>query len=197
VCWLLTAWPLILKRYFNHRQFAELLAGDRVIHRRAPDTGLTGLGWLLAGHGILVAASLILEVTVERPGMGRVLDGLLQLVGPFGDAAGRVHRIEHGLGAVGVALELIAAGALIRMSSRRRALATLYGVVAGGVALAVAWPMLRTVGHHFDLRLAARLIPASIQLVMPAATLLLVHRASVPAAQARYRTGPTSWIDAG
>jgi len=27
--WLLAVWPLIVKRYFHHRQFAELLAGDR------------------------------------------------------------------------------------------------------------------------------------------------------------------------
>jgi hypothetical protein len=193
VCWLLTAWPLIVKRYFNHRQFAELLAGDRVIHRRAPDAGLTGLGWLLAGHGILVAACLILEVTVERHGMGRPLEGLLQLLGPLGDGAGVLRRIAHGLGAVGVGLELLAASALIRMSPHRRPLATLYALVAGGAALAIAWPMLHTLGHRFDLRLAARLIPAAVQLVLPAATLVLVRRPIVPAAQARYRTpGPTT-----
>ena len=41
-CWMLMAWPLIIRRFFSDRQFADLLAGDDApVHRRAPDAGLT------------------------------------------------------------------------------------------------------------------------------------------------------------
>ncbi|HEY1546288.1 MAG TPA: hypothetical protein VGG28_00640, partial [Kofleriaceae bacterium] len=47
-CWLLLAWPMIVRRFFADRQFADLLAGGAApLHRRAPDAGLTWLGWFL------------------------------------------------------------------------------------------------------------------------------------------------------
>ena len=54
VCWLLMAWPLIVRRFFADRQFADLLAGDTApAHHRAPDAGLTWLGWfLIAERGL-------------------------------------------------------------------------------------------------------------------------------------------------
>jgi hypothetical protein len=77
--------------------------------------------------------------------------------------------------------------ALIRMSDHRRVIATIYALIAGGVALAVAWPMARTLGgHSTDLELVVRWIPAAIQIVIPAATLVFVHRAVIPSARARY-----------
>lgn len=187
LCWLLAAWPVIVKRYFNNRQFAELLAGDRMIHRRAPDAGMTGLGWLLAGHAMLVATLLILAATVEPSGVGRALGNLLLLSGPvIGSSA-----VDLGLAAGIVALELFAAAALLRMSDHRRVIATIYALCAGGVALAAVYPLVRSFSHyHGDLRMVIRLIPAAIQIVIPAASLVLVHRALVPAARARYR-GPT------
>jgi hypothetical protein len=209
VTWLLTIWPLTIKRFINHRQFAELLAGDRVIHRRAPDGGLTGLGWLLAGHAACVAAVLVLELTVEPRGVGRPLGNLLALTGPaLGpldgpalDALGRWLGHELGaslgpslLGLVGsgvaatvVVLELLTAGALLGMTRHRRTLATIFALVASVIAVAAAWSVLRSGGHRFDLRTVLRLIPLAIQIVVPAATLVLVRRSLVPGAQARYR----------
>jgi hypothetical protein len=184
MCWLLVAWPMIIKRYFTQRQFAELLAGDRVRHRRAPDAGLTGLGWLLAGHAVVVATLLILAATVEPRGMGRALESLLLLTGPMIGRSG----LELGIAAGIVALELLAAAVLLGMEDYRRVIATMYALVAGGVALGAAWPLVRSFGrHHVDLPMAIRLIPMAIQLVIPAATLVLVHRAVAPAARARYR----------
>jgi hypothetical protein len=182
VCWLLAAWPLTIKRFFSHRQFAELLAGDRILHRRAPDAGLSGLGWLLVGHATLVAAALVLELAVEARGLGRGIDKLLQLTSPVvGQPA------DLGAAAVVVALELAAAVALLRMSHCRRVISTIYALVAGGVALAAAWPFLRATSHHLDLRLVIRLIPLAIQIVIPAATLILVRRSVMPTARAHYR----------
>jgi len=192
MCWLLAAWPVIIKRFFNNRQFAELLAGDRVIHRRAPDAGLTGLGWLLVGHAVVVVTILILTATVQDHGMGRALQNLLLLTGPVVGPSTPELGIASGI----VVLELLAAAVLLRMEDYRRVIATMYALVAGGVALATAWPLVRSFGrHHFDLRMAIQLIPAAVQLVVPAATLVLVHRVVAPAARAHYResTGsPTS-----
>jgi hypothetical protein len=190
LCWLLAAWPMIVKRYFNNRQFAELLAGDRMIHRRAPDAGLTGLGWLLAGHAMLVATILILAVTVEPRGVGRALGNLLLLSGPVIGRSAVGPNLGLGLATGVVALELFAAAALLRMSDHRRMIATIYALCAGGVALAAMYPLVRSFSHyHGDLRMVIRLIPTAIQIVIPAATLVLVHRAIAPTARARYR-GP-------
>jgi hypothetical protein len=184
LCWLLMAWPTILKRYVRHRQFAELLAGDQPRHRRAPDAGLTALGWLLAGHATLVAAVLTIAATVEPAGPGHALARLLTLAGP---AVGRSTG-QLALGAAMVALEGVAGVALIRMSDHRRTFATIYALVGGAVALAVTWPLLRSLPHHhLELAVIARLVPTVLQIVLPAAALVLVHRPTVPAAQARYR----------
>jgi hypothetical protein len=183
-CWLLAVWPITLKRYVAHRQFAELLAGDRVLHRRAPDAGLTGLGWLLAGHASAAASILVVELTATPRGAGRILDGVLQLTGAARAPA------DLAVAAIVVGLEALAAAALIRMSDHRRAVATIYALVAGAVALAAAWPVARGLGaRSLDVRAVMQWIPVAIQIVIPAATLALVHRVAVPAARARYRLG--------
>lgn len=182
-CWLLISWPLIVKRYFGQRQFAELLAGDRVTHRRAPDAGLTALGWLLAGHATLVAGVVILQVTGYPrlgPQLGRAADNALVLSGL---AVGRWWLIDAGLAAASVVLELAAAAALIRMSDQRRAITTIYAVFAGVVALGPAVPVLASLGHHLSIWTGIQLLPSAVQLVMPVSALLLVHRAVIPAAR--------------
>jgi hypothetical protein len=189
-CWLLITWPMIVKRYFSQRQFAELLAGDRVTHRRAPDAGLTALGWLLAGHATLVAGVVILQLTAH-PQLGRAADHALVLSGL---AVGRWWLIDAGLAAASVVLELAAATALIRMSDQRRAITTIYAVFAGVVALGPAVPVLASLGHHLTIWTGIQLLPSAVQLVMPVSALVLVHRAVVPAARAVYRShGSHGW----
>jgi hypothetical protein len=183
--WLLAGWPMTLKRYVAHRQFAELLAGDRVLHRRAPDAGLTGLGWLLAGHATAAASVIILELTVEPRGAGHMLDGALHLIGAARAPA------DLAVAAIVVGLEALTAIALIRMTDHRRIVATIYALVAGAVAVTAAWPVARNLGQHsLDLRAVMQWIPAAIQIVIPAATLVLVRRVVVPTARARYGIGP-------
>jgi hypothetical protein len=185
VCWLLVAWPLAVKRFFHHRQFAELLAGDRVIHRRAPDAGLTGLGWLLAGHAALTTAVMIAAATVERHGAGHELADLLAiLTGGHG---------ASGLAITAVVLEGIAAGSLLRMTPESRTTATVYALLAIGVGLTALGPLLASVvagRHAFDPSRVLELVWAAVQLVIPAATVALVHRAVIPAARASYRVPP-------
>jgi hypothetical protein len=182
--WLLAVWPLIVKRYFHHRQFAELLAGDRVLHRRATDSGLTGLGWLMVGHATLAVTLLILSVTVEPSGAGRALGNLLSLVGPILGP----ERFDLGLTTGVVVLELVAAVSLLRMSKHRKVITTIYAFFASGTALAVAWPLVQSLGHHhISYRSAFQWIPTAVQLVVPTAVMTLVHRKIAPVAQARYR----------
>jgi hypothetical protein len=186
VCWLLVTWPMIVKRFFHHRQFVELLAGDRVIHRRAPDAGLTALGWLLAGHVVLVATLALLDGGVHQmPGRA-----LASVVGTGRLVLGPWWAVSPKLGALVVGLELACAVALIRMSDTRRAIATLYSLVTCGLTLVMAIPAFREVSHHADLPTAIRLLPYAAQLVLPAAALLLVHRSVAPTARARYRRPP-------
>jgi hypothetical protein len=185
-CWLLITWPMIVKRYFSQRQFVELLAGDQVTHRRAPDAGLTALGWLLAGHATLVAGVVIVQLTgyphLGRlgPHLGRVADNALALSGL---AVGRWWLIDAGLAVASVVLELAAAAALIRMSDQRRAITTIYAVFAGVIALGPAGPVLASLSHHLSVWTGIQLLPSAVQLVMPVAALLLVHRAVIPAAR--------------
>ena len=66
-CWMLLAWPLIVRRFFSDRQFADLLAGDHApVHRRAPDAGLTWLGWLLIAQAAMTASFLIPQLILGR-----------------------------------------------------------------------------------------------------------------------------------
>jgi hypothetical protein len=183
--WLLFAWPAIVKRFFYHRQFTELLDGDRVLHQRAPDAGTSALGWLLAGHATLVAALTILAVGAGRDPVGRIVGGLVALCGPA------IPTSPGGLVASGavVALEAACAVALIGARDHRRAIATLYALVAGAVAGALAWPIASPLRHAAsDLGLVLRLAPTAIQIAIPAVTLLVVHRAIAPTAVARYRS---------
>jgi hypothetical protein len=185
VCWLLVAWPLAVKRFFHHRQFAELLAGDRVIHRRAPDAGLTGLGWLLAGHAALTTAMMIAAATVERHGAGRELADLLAVL-----TGGRgVSK----LAIAAVVLEGIAAGSLLRMTVESRTTATVYALLAICVGLTALGPQFMDVfggRYAYDPRRVIELVWTAVQLVIPAATVALVHRAMIPAARASYRVPP-------
>jgi hypothetical protein len=183
MCWLLVTWPLIVKRYFCQRQFVELLAGDRVTHRRAPDAGLTALGWMLAGHATLIAGVLIVQLTVQ-PHLGGAADNALVLSGLV---VGRWWLVDAAQAGAVVALELATAVALIRMSELRRPIATIYALFAGVVALAPAAWGFRALAEHPSLRQGMQLLPSAVQLVLPVATLVLVHRAIAPAARAHYR----------
>jgi hypothetical protein len=73
------------------------------------------------------------------------------------------------------------------MSDTRRAIATMYGLLACGVTLVMALPAARGFSHHIHLHTAVRLLPFAAQLVLPVAAVLLARRAVAPTARARYR----------
>lgn len=185
VCWMLMAWPLIVRRFFSDRQFADLLAGDQAdIHRRAPDAGLTGLGWLLFSHAIFTGSFLLIElVGGETGGAGRELQGMMALGG-----GGSMRSIWWSVGIV--VLQGWAGYELIRMSVQSRIIATLFGVVGTAVTLYINWPllkMLKSAGGFLGNSQALQIGPIAIALIIPVATVVLVNRKIAPTARARFR----------
>lgn len=182
MCALLLAWPLIIRRFFQDRQFTELLAGDRAaLHRRAPDAGLTGLGWLLVGHAVLSASLAALYASGQESLFAHVLG----TTSPSGFG-------ERSLWwTVGLAIfEAWAGYELVRMSPQHRRIALGYGVVGVAVALYVAWPIAHALRALPPILALAASAPTVFQLVLPIATLLLASRSLTPTARARYRRRP-------
>jgi hypothetical protein len=178
MCWLLIAWPMIIRRFFSDRQFADLLAGDAApVHRRAPDAGLTWLGWMLVGHAALTASFVVPTIASGDDGLSSVF----MLAGTVG-----VKSMWWNVGAL--VLQGWAGYELVRMSPQSRIIATVFAVVVVAVTLYVNWPLVQMLRHSsgFD-RQAVLVAPLALALVMPIATLLLVHRKIAPTARARFR----------
>jgi hypothetical protein len=195
--WLMMLWPLTVRRFFGDRQFAALLAGGRAaLHRRAPDAGLTGLGWLLVGHAALTASFLLPQLLAGPALAGDALAGdarhLAALAAGIGDGS-------PWWSAGVVVLEAWAGTELLRMGAHHRVVAAAYGVAGVLVTLALTGPILRDVlalsvlGGGGD-RLVLSLALIALQLAIPAAALLLATRTVAPAARARYRRGAAQTV---
>jgi hypothetical protein len=186
VCWLLLSWPLIIRRFFSDRQFADLLAGDNApTHHRSPDAGLTGLGWLLLAHAAFSASFLIPQIVLAEGG-GRELQAMMALGGNLGM---RSMWFSVGL----VVLQGWAGFELIRMSPQSRIVASVFGVVGAAMTVYISWPMLKMFKHlrHVDKDGMLMLLPLALGLIIPIATILLVNRKITPTARARFRQKPT------
>ena len=176
--WMLLAWPLIVRRFFTDRQFDDLLAGDTALrHHRAPDAGLTGLGWLLAGNAALGTSWLLLRTAVAG------VPALRAAVGTLGAP-------EAALAAQLAVLVLggWAAAELVRMTARAQAAAIAWAIAAVGLSVYLVAPELgaATGGLPPTSHLAGTVWLAG-QLVLAVATLRLVTRRVTPSARARYR----------
>jgi len=193
LCWLMMMWPLIVRRFFCDRQFADLVAGGwPSLHRRAPDAGLAGLGWLLVGHASLAASLLVPQLVLLPDGAaGPELAGdarwLASLAAGIGDGS-------PWLSAGVIALQALAGAEILRMGAHHRIVAVVYGATAAVVTFFLMWPILERVmelrvlgGGGEQLVLSLPLI--AIQLVIPVATVVLATRTIAPTARARYRRG--------
>lgn len=185
LCWLLLAWPLIIRRFFSERQFGDLMAGDdAAVHRRSPDAGLTSLGWFLLVMAAASASSTIPQlISREGGGFGGMADMMTLMA-------------SRGTGSLWwpvavTALQAWAGFELIRMSGPSRIIASVYGAFAVFVTLVVQWDLLKHLGKSFSLggNPGSILIYGSVamSLVVPVATLLLVNRKITPTATARYK----------
>jgi hypothetical protein len=199
VGWLLLAWPLIIRKFFSERQFADLLAsGDAPLHRRAPDLGLSTLGWLLLGLGAMALSSALPQAVF---GDALTVGGNLTRRSIGDPMSMMFSMMHHGARspwwAVGLAALQIWAGIeLIRMTDFHRVVATIYGVVATAVAIYVSLPVIEALEHGASGAMINPLGGAgpimyamlAIGLIVPVATLIL-SIARPRTAQARYRSG--------
>ncbi|HEY4177342.1 MAG TPA: hypothetical protein VGM90_10935 [Kofleriaceae bacterium] len=185
-CWMLLAWPMIVRKFVGERQLASLADND--VHHRAPDAGLTGLGWLLIANGMMTLSVLLPDLVggsdaVGASGVMVHFLAKLTLIDPT--------SVTWNLGLV--AIELWAGIELVRMSSRFRLAATVYALATGAWATIHSWPP--TSSFHALRHLAPEdifvYVPVATNLVVPVATLLLVRRRTAPTAQARYRPDPS------
>lgn len=190
ICWMLLAWPLIIRRFYSDRQFADLLAGDQApIHRRAPDAGLTGLGWLLLAHAAFTASFLLPQLFLVDGRAGREMQALMALGGGPG-----MHSMWFSVGLV--VLQAWAGFELVRMSPQSRIIATVFGLVGAGVTVYINWPMIKALKHiggvlGRDGSGALMLGPLAMALIIPVATIVLVNRKIAPTARARFRAKNT------
>jgi hypothetical protein len=176
--YLLLAWPLLLRRFFHERNFAALLGGQEApSYRRAPDAGLTALGWLLLAIGAFGLAYTLPQLVLGADGAA-----------PLGP---ELDRLRLARGAVVAALQLWAGIELTRMSDRHRLAATIFGALAAINAIVDVSPglaALRELLGHADPAIGVlRLSVLALGLVLPVGTLLLVHRGIAPEARARFR----------
>jgi hypothetical protein len=188
VVWLLMTWPLVLRRFFSDRQFVDLLAGDEApVHRRAPDAGLTALGWLLLALAAL-SASFTLPSLLFSDAMRDF--GALAM---FGGAGEGVRSVWWNVGEI--VLQAWAGYELIRMSPQSRTIASVFGVVGAAVAIYMNWPMVQMLEHMHGMMSplsAVAMGPLALALIIPVATLVLVNRKIAPTARARFRQKPAT-----
>jgi hypothetical protein len=198
VAWLLLAWPLIIRKFFAERQFADLMAaGEAPLHRRAPDLGHSTLGWLLLAFGVMALGySLPVAVFFDGADVSRGMGGnpMEAMFTMMQTGSGR--SMWWTVGTAG--LQVWAGLELIRMTDNHKVVTTIYGAVATGVAIYVNLPALEAlktmaVGGMFSPGSGGGANPmnfafVAIQLVVPVAALILVNRKISPTAQARYRS---------
>ncbi len=199
VVYLLLTWPLILRRFYTERNFSALLSGaDAPNQRRAPDAGMTALGWLLLAVGVFDLASSLPAALSAHAGLDRVMFWLAR----FGDsgALDTAGAARSPWWPVGIAMTAVWAGLeLVHMTDRHRVAATIYGVVGSVATLYVCWPQLdglahagRIIGFEQALGSIFGFVLLALGLVLPVATALLANRKLLPTAQARIRVSPPS-----
>jgi len=195
LCVLLAAWPLIIRTFFGERQFQGLMAtsaGGQETPRRAPDMGLTALGWLL-----LALAVMALGTTLPSALFGSSSSAGSELRGGFGgpELLMALSSSTHSpWWNTGVAfLQLWAALALIRMSPHHRLASMVYGVAAAVIAIYLHWPALKSMGGFAGLLGNGKMFDVmtywgvALALIVPVGTIALVNRQQIALARARYR----------
>jgi hypothetical protein len=180
VCWILMAWPLIIRRFFSERQFADLMAGDDAApHQRAADAGVSSLGWLLLGIAVIGFSMLLPQLLIGDAVQKNQLMQAASLMGPLSSKSP-----WWSAGMLG--FQAWAGYELIRNSSHSRVIASAYAVVCGSLTVWMLYPILKQVSVLIAPGSAAMFLPLAINLVVPIATLLLVNRTVTPHARARF-----------
>ena len=191
--YLLLIWPLALRRFFTERNFSALLSGSEAPnYRRAPDAGLTALGWLLLATGVYFMAQSLPAALFKIPFDLSALFSMGRSTGLEGELASLGRSPWWNVGVC--AAQIWAAIELISMSDRYRMAASAYGAIATVVTIYLQWPTLKMLKHlggggPFSGDSASNVLILALSITLPVATLLLVNRNVRPAAQARIRDG--------
>ncbi|MCA9673737.1 MAG: hypothetical protein H6709_21890 [Kofleriaceae bacterium] len=190
VAMMLMVWPMAVKRLVQTRRL-EQVVDDKVGFARAPDQGRTAIGWLVLALGVMALASALPAALLspDAAGDGRGNQFTQMVAFQQGDPT-RGPWLQLGV----AVLQVWAGVELVMMTERHRWVATAYGVAATLVALYVTWPM---ISHLDNLGRGAGINPMgnalfaglAMTLVIPIATLALVHRKLPP-------PSPTSGIAA-
>jgi hypothetical protein len=179
--YLLFAWPIIVRTFFQQRGLVGLgLDPEEEEYRRAPDLGLTALGWLLLALGVMELATAVPGALFGVEGLpaGEMLGADLFAKGDLASAFGRSQWWEVLVGAV----ELWAAIELITMSERWKVATLVYGGVATAVMLYVSLPLFEQLkdvsrealrGGFFQVFIFGQ---AAMSLVIPVGAMLLANR---------------------
>jgi len=191
--YLLLAWPLILRRFYTERNFSALLSGaEGPSYRRAPDAGMTAVGWLLLSLGVV---QLSLTLPAALTGLG-ALSGALRALDPLNTGVGQMAGGDRSLWwSAGIALAQVWAGLeLVRMTDRYRLVATIYGAIASVITLYLMWPELRELEQLAasngmgGFGSTASYFRMAMSLLLPIGTIMLANRKLMPAAQAQFRS---------
>jgi len=184
---LLLAWPLLIRKFFAERQFADMLHGDGTTSfRRSPDLGHTTLGWFLLAFGVyqlsmsLPAAAILPDEMAHGMGRGGMDNPMSMLFMMMQNAS--THSMWWPVGAA--ALQIWAGIELIRMTDNHRMVASIYGVIATAVAVYVNLPSLDALKNQGlgSLLGGGGGMPGmgfasiAIALIIPIGTLILVNR---------------------
>jgi hypothetical protein len=183
----LLIWPFILDQFLDRYEI-DVGMGSHVY--RAPDAGLTALGWLLLALGATNLVHALAPLLLDIPEYGA---GLIAAMDAW-DMAPAGHSPWLFLAVSG--LQLWAAIELCAMSSRARLAASIYGGVTIALTLYVLWPVLRELGGFHDVTMALgnengfqRIAQLGLALVIPVAAIVLANLEGFAVqARARYRS---------
>jgi hypothetical protein len=197
VVYTLLAWPQIVRRFFSERQFADLMAGNNApLHQRAPDLGLTALGWLLLAQSVQQLANSLPGALFTSSASEGGLWGELLNANAMPSMLGMTFAGHSPFWSVGLAgIGMWAGIELVRMSDNYRVAATIYGVVTAVVTIYLLAPLLKEMGNLGLLERGNAMGSVStfffmaIALAAPIATLVLVNRRGIATATARVRGG--------
>lgn len=173
--WVLSAWPIILRRYFGERHFASLLAGDDdPTHRRAPDGGVTSAGWLMLALG---AVQLGLAVLGLVGGSEMALVVVSELFGR--SAGGDLLTAVIALAQLGVGLALVLGG------PRFHLVAKVVGAASLLLQISALWPLARLLAAGgLDAKQVTGIGLSALPIVAVVTMLALLGRSVAPMAAA-------------
>ena len=189
VAFLLLGWPRIINRFMDQRLVDTYSARGQLTERRAPDMGLTALGWFLLALSLHGLATTLPALFIDDQG-AHALDGEFLFTPPLAVMFGRSIWLSIAIHA----LQLWAALEFIRMLDGYKIPASLYGLFGTGLTLYIIWPFFED-GRLLEYLLGTQTFGAGIvviaqvgiSLAIPLTVLIMVRRQPPARATARFR----------